>query len=486
MRTITATMVKRTSGVMLRALVLLWTVRGDVCLAQPPVDSSGTNLLFILDASGSMAGQIEGKAKMEVAKGVMTDLIKGLPDNVNVGLEVYGHRRKGDCDDIETMMEVGAANKQALIDRVGSIQPKGKTPIAKSLAMAGEKLGTSEDKTTIVLVSDGNETCEGDACTYIGDLRKKGINVQVHVVGFDVGQKEKDQLSCIADAGGGKYFTANNAHQLQNALAVVKEEVVAQAEPVPAAVMRLKTLPKGGDRPEAAVGVEPGDYETDHAIAKNTKEYFAVRLRAGQMLSVGARTPDSANPYAGVGIYNEAGSLVVHDTIIGKQGVLKTVSWMSNSEKDEYSYYFSAGNEYDPTSTGTSYYVKVEDNFDIGSTTDAGDIFDKAMDMEPGKYSGYLSGEWGYDKKDYYVVRMKSEQKLRAKITPSADTGLKVTVLDQDRVVVASASSANTGAIARVSWTAPEDQEGVYVLVEPERFPDKSSALKYDVSVTLE
>ncbi|MEW6143732.1 MAG: VWA domain-containing protein [Thermodesulfobacteriota bacterium] len=467
-------------------LLLFSFVSSDLSLAQSAGGSSGANILFILDASGSMAGQMEGKAKMDVAKSVMADLIDGLPDNVNVGLEVYGHRSKGDCDDIETMVEVGALNKQALIDRINSIQPKGKTPIAKSLAMAGDKLGASEDQTTIILVSDGEETCEGNACTYVKDLREKGINVKVHVVGFDVGQKEKEQLSCIAEAGGGRYYTANNADQLKQALTEVKEEVVAEAEPAPPAVSKLKILPKGGDRPETAVPVEPGDYEIDHAIAKNAREYFSVKLRAGQTLSAGVRTPDSENPYAGVGIYNDSGALVVHENIIGSEGVLKTVSWMTNSEKDEYTYYFSAGNEYDPTPVGTSYYIKVEDNFDIGSTTDAGDIFDKAMEMEPGKYAGYLTGDWGYDKKDYYALPMKSEQKLSIKVTPATDTGFNLTVLDQDRVIVAQKSSANAGAITRLSWTATEDQEVVYVLVEPASFPGKSSALKYDISVTLE
>src|SRR3990167_7224610 len=269
MRKYIAGISKMTYGIVLPALIIFMVLNADTSLAQSAGGSSGTNLLFILDASGSMAGQIDGKAKMDVAKGVMTDLIDGLPDSVNVGLEVYGHRSKGDCDDIETMAEVGAINKRALIDKINSIQPKGKTPIAKSLQTAGEKLSASEDETTIILVSDGEETCEGNACTYVKDLREKGINVKVHVVGFDVGQKEKEQLSCIAEAGGGRYYTANNADQLKQALTEVKEEAVAQVEEAPA-VSKLKTLPKGGDRPETAVPVEPGDYETDHAIAKNT------------------------------------------------------------------------------------------------------------------------------------------------------------------------------------------------------------------------
>lgn len=474
-----------TARVLLPALLVFSALSADKSGAQTEGGSPGTNILFILDASGSMAGRIDGKPKMDVAKEVMTDLIDGLPDNINVGLEVYGHRSKGDCDDIESMVEVGAINKQALVEKINSIQPKGKTPIAKSLAIAGEKLSASEDKTTIILVSDGEETCEGDACKYIGDLRGQGINVKVHVVGFDVGEKEKEQLSCIAEAGGGRYYTANNADQLKEALSEVKEEAVAEVEPAPV-VSKLKALPKGGDRPETAVPVEPGDYETDHAIAKNAREYFSVKLNPGQTLSVGVRTPDSENPYAGTAIYGEDGNLLVKENIIGSEGTLRTISWMTNSDKDEYTYYFSAGNEYDQTPVGTAYYVKVEDGFDIGSATDAGDTFDRTMEMEPGKYAGYLSADWGSDKKDYYSLPMNSEQKLSIKITPATDTGFNITVLDQDRVIVAQKSSANAGAITRLSWAAPEDQEAVYVLVEPASYPVKTSPIKYDIVVTLE
>jgi von Willebrand factor type A domain len=473
--------------IFLPALLAFTSYSSDFSFAATGGGPAGANVLFILDASGSMAGKIDGKAKMDVAKEVMTDLIEGLPDNVNVGLEVYGHRSKGDCDDIETMAEVGRIDRKALIDKINTIQPKGKTPIAKSLEMAGQKLGSSEEQTTVILVSDGEETCEGNACTYIKDLREKGINVKVHVVGFDVGQKEKEQLSCIAEAGGGRYYTANNADQLKEALTEVKEEVVAKAqEPAPAPASTLKVLPRGGDKPETAVPVEPGDYETDHVIPKNTREYFSVKLKAGQTLSVGVRTPDSENPYAGVGIYNEDGNLVVRDNIIGSEGTLKTISWMTNSDKDEYTYYFSAGNEYDPTPVGTAYYVKVEDEFDLGGTTDAGDIFDKVMELEPGKSAGYLSGEWGYDKKDYYSMPMKAGQKLSVKITPATDTAFNITILDQDRVIVAQKSAPNAGAITRLAWNPAEDQEAVYVLVEPATYPVKSSAIKYDMVVTLE
>lgn len=190
----------------------------------------GANVLFILDASGSMRAKIQKKQKIDIAKDVMTKLVRELPAGVKPGLEVYGHRRKGDCDDIELMVPVGKGDKETLIREIRSVRPKGQTPITRALQIAADKLAEAEEETTLVLVSDGKETCKGDPCALVKSLKDKGIKLKVHVVGFDVTDAEKEQLACIAEAGGGKYFTARNADQLAGALTEVKQEVIEKAE----------------------------------------------------------------------------------------------------------------------------------------------------------------------------------------------------------------------------------------------------------------
>ena len=445
-------------------------------------EPTGANVLFILDSSGSMAGQLEGRAKIDVAKEVMTNLVKELPDGVKVGLEVYGHRSKGDCEDIEVMVPLGEVDKDALIKKIQSMQPKGKTPISKSLEMAGEQLQAMEEETTVVLVSDGEETCEGDPCALTKSLREKGIKVKVHVVGFDVGDKEKEQLSCIAEAGGGKYFTAKNAGQLNEALTEVKKEVIEKKTETP----KMATLPRGGDSLETAVPLPLGDYIAGHEVKQNTKEYYSVEIKAGQTLFVRFRTPDKAHSYAGAAIYNEGKEQLVDDTIIGAASTLKTIGWNTNSANDEYTFYIGLGNEYNANATGATYFISVEDNFDINTSSDVGDTFEKPLRIEPGTYKGFLAGKWGDDKKDFYSIPLKTEEKVSIKVTPPIDVGYTVSIWDQDRVNVAEKASANPGAIARVSWTPPEEQEEVFLLIEPSKVPDKSTSLGYTIEIKVE
>ena len=67
-------------------------------------DASAPNVVFILDASGSMWGQIEGENKIVIARRVLRELVGELPGDAEVGLVAYGHRREGDCEDIETLV----------------------------------------------------------------------------------------------------------------------------------------------------------------------------------------------------------------------------------------------------------------------------------------------------------------------------------------------------------------------------------------------
>ncbi len=183
-------------------------------------------IMFVFDASGSMWGDIGGQTKIEAAREVMAKVVPGLPDEVKLGLTAYGHRRKSDCSDIEVVIPMGSDGKAGLLNGVNSLSPKGKTPIADAVKRVADKLKTSEGETTIVLISDGEETCHDDPCSVIKTLKASGIKFILHVVGFGVNTIQKNQLACLADAGGGSYFGAANAAGLLEALETVKKELV--------------------------------------------------------------------------------------------------------------------------------------------------------------------------------------------------------------------------------------------------------------------
>ncbi len=205
--------------ILLLALIIMGVITKPGAGANKAQPSA--NIVFILDASGSMRGRISGRAKIDIAKDVLIKLIKDLPAGINVGLVAYGHRRKGDCNDVEELAPLAKLNKEDLINKIKALKPKGKTPISHSVQLTAEKLQNLEDETTIVLVSDGKETCGGDPCELVKKLKESGIKFVMHVVGFDVTPEEKQQLECIAKAGGGTYYAARNASEFRLAMAKV-------------------------------------------------------------------------------------------------------------------------------------------------------------------------------------------------------------------------------------------------------------------------
>jgi len=143
------------SGVSMFAIILSAFAVVPTVLAEDNT-GQGFNTLFILDASGSMWGRINGKPKIAIAKEVMTKLAPELPDNSHIGLIAYGHRRKGDCNDVETLVKLGGNHKQTVLNAVKGLNAKGKTPLTKSVNQAMGMLPTEDSRFNAALIMTGN------------------------------------------------------------------------------------------------------------------------------------------------------------------------------------------------------------------------------------------------------------------------------------------------------------------------------------------
>jgi len=200
--------------------------------------------MIVFDASGSMWGQISGKPKIEIAREVLQDVLSKWNPDTDLGLTVYGHRFRGDCNDIQTLIPISKVNKNRMIKAVMSIQPKGKTPISKSLRIVADEMKYTEESSTVILISDGKETCDPDPCGTAKQLRKEGMDFVVHVIGFDVDKKTDKELECIAAATGGSYYSPKNAAALNQSM----KKIVAKVEKMQALpekkVKKMQALPQ--------------------------------------------------------------------------------------------------------------------------------------------------------------------------------------------------------------------------------------------------
>ena len=200
--------------------------------------------MIVFDASGSMWGQINGQAKITMARDAMGQISQQFGASDQVGLMVYGHRQKGDCQDIELVVPIGSNNASDIINQVNAIKPKGKTPISRALQMATDALKISENSAEVVLITDGLETCDMNPCEVATEAESLGIDFTAHVIGFDLTSDEARQVSCVADITGGQYLPASDAASLNAAL----NQVLIEEQPEPVAV----ELPAAAVEPPAS------------------------------------------------------------------------------------------------------------------------------------------------------------------------------------------------------------------------------------------
>ncbi len=176
---------------------------------------------IILDASGSMLKRMNGTRRIEIAKAAIRDTVnETLPDGIPLALRVYGHREAGSC---RTDLEVPLAplDKAAFLSMVEGIQAinLARTPIAASLSAVASDLADAEGRRLVILLTDGEETCEGDPAAAIEALAEQGVDVRVNIVGFAIDDEAlKDEFRSWAELGGGEYLDAGEAEALGEAL----------------------------------------------------------------------------------------------------------------------------------------------------------------------------------------------------------------------------------------------------------------------------
>jgi len=185
---------------------------------------------IVIDVSNSMWGQVEGTAKIDSAKSALQSLLKDWPQSRSLSLWAYGHRTKSSCEDIEQIATPGALDSIALERKIKALTPRGRTPLTAAVEQAATAMRGQGG--TIILLTDGIESCDRDPCALAATLQAKGIHFTAHVVGFNIdSENDKAQLSCLASSSGGRYFDAGNEQALRDALDQAKQPVTLDKAP---------------------------------------------------------------------------------------------------------------------------------------------------------------------------------------------------------------------------------------------------------------
>lgn len=175
----------------------------------------------VLDASGSMLQRLDGERRIELAKAAVTDLVEEvLPGSAAFALRVFGHKEADSCrSDLE--IPPGPLDRAAASAKVASINAMNlaRTPIAESLRLIAADVGERAGPLVIILVTDGEETCDGHPAAVIRELAANGTDVRVSIVGFAIDELMlKETFAEWAKLGNGNYFNASDGPELAASL----------------------------------------------------------------------------------------------------------------------------------------------------------------------------------------------------------------------------------------------------------------------------
>ena len=264
----------------------LRVVSGD----EPVVAAGAVHLIF--DASGSMLRQMEGGRRIEVARRIVQQVLdERIPDTVPVALRAFGHTEPHSCA-TELLVAPSENNHAEVRQAVGGIQAVNlaRTALADSLDAVHDDLAVyAGQRRLVVMLTDGEETCEGDLEQSVSALVTEGVDVRLNIVGFHIDELDlQAEFERFAELGGGEYFDSHDGDQLVEGL------VNALAAPWRVVDERGEVVARGRVDDEAPVELAVGTYEL--IIETREGEYrrqVEMTPRAALQLTVGDSPDDS-------------------------------------------------------------------------------------------------------------------------------------------------------------------------------------------------
>jgi len=240
-----------------------------------------TRILFIFDASQSMMGKWEGdvmgtsgayskQTKIDIARNLLVQMVDSMRDvkNLELALRIYGDQYyvpPQRCDDSRLAVPFSSDNADKIMMMLKNIQPKGTTPIAHSLTLAGNDFPPCEYcRNVIVLITDGIEACDGDPCAVSLELQKKGIILKPFVIGIGLDLNFKKTFECV-----GNYYDAADPERFKEVLGIVISQALNNT------TMQVNLLDQAGNPTETNVNMTFYDNTTG-----NIRYHFIHTLNA--------------------------------------------------------------------------------------------------------------------------------------------------------------------------------------------------------------
>jgi Ca-activated chloride channel family protein len=213
---------------------LLAAIVGMMAATGAPAESPAPTVMLFVDSSGSMWARLdpEHRAKIDIVRDKLTSLLE-MPSSAKIGLVAVGHRRRGDCKDVEVIARPGD-ERSGMVQRLAKLNPIGPGPITAGLKAAVDAIGDTRPA-QIVMVGDGADNCRQDPCQFASELAKTSPGITIQVIEIGVSAADRSRVACIAEATGGRYYDITDSDGLKAALDEAYKVAIRSPDASPAA-----------------------------------------------------------------------------------------------------------------------------------------------------------------------------------------------------------------------------------------------------------
>ncbi|MET8584628.1 VWA domain-containing protein [Streptomyces collinus] len=267
--------------------------------AADETEQAAPKVELVLDVSGSMRTRdIDGGTRMAAAKQAFNEVLDATPEEVQLGIRTlganyHGNDRRTGCKDTAQLYPVSTLDRTEAKTAVATLSPTGWTPIGPALLKAADDLNGGDGARRIVLISDGEDTCQPlDPCEVAREIAAKGIGLTIDTLGLVPDAKTRDQLSCIADATGGTYTSVQHKEELSDRVGQLVDRA---ADPV---VTPVAT--EGARECSSAPSLKSGLYTDREEFGQ--QRWYKVAVEPGQEVRASVSVADdrAVNPDYGV------------------------------------------------------------------------------------------------------------------------------------------------------------------------------------------
>ena len=281
-----------------------WKICLFVVLSGAAYAKGQSEVMVVMDMSGSMYGKFADKLKLDYAREALAKKLQEIAYDHKIGLVVMGaQKRRRGCRNYRQVIPLGVETREQIAHYVLHSRPRGKTPLSQALQLAVESF-SQPNSATIMLVSDGQERCGKQGYATLEKMHQLYPEMRMDIVSLATKKHARERLVRMAVLMRGNLYepdipkteklhqdsnqTAENDKIDPSAPPMVKLFAALPAEALDASVKHEVYTTKGirvlgcksAYKKECTAALMPGTYIV-HSYYQNKEHTTKLRVLAG-------------------------------------------------------------------------------------------------------------------------------------------------------------------------------------------------------------